>query len=131
MTSFEMREPSLLPSLATSTRARQATNRHSIRRSWIGGCERCQAELVSICERSGFNPNIAFVTDDMVVMQSLVAAGMGVTILPGLALQADRSPAVHTTKLRGFPRQIYSATYGEPPDPPATTALIQAIRDSV
>lgn len=99
--------------------------------AWIGGCERCQAELMSVCQRSGFTPRIASVSDDMVVMQALVAAGMGVTILPGLALQAHRSPAVHTTELPDFPRQIYAVTYGDPPDPPATTALIQTIRDSV
>jgi DNA-binding transcriptional LysR family regulator len=67
----------------------------------------------------------------MVVVQALVAAGMGVTTLPGLALQAHRLPDVHTTELTSFPRQIYAVTYGEPPDPPATIALIQAIRDSV
>ena len=99
--------------------------------AWIGGCERCQAELIALCQRSGFAPRIAFVSDDMVVMQALVAAGMGVTTLPGLALQAHRSPAVHTTELPDFPRQIYAVTYGNPPDPPATTALIQTIRESV
>ena len=98
---------------------------------WIGGCQRCQAELISTCQRSGFTPRIAFVSDDMVVMQALVAAGMGVTVLPGLALQAHRSPAVHTTELPDFPRRIYAVTYGDPPDPPATTALIQTIEESV
>ena len=97
--------------------------------AWIGGCERCRAELVSVCQRAGFTPRIPFVSDDMVVMQSLVAAGMGVTILPGLALRAHRSPAVHTTEIPGIPRQIHAVTYGDPPDPPATTALIRTIRD--
>jgi DNA-binding transcriptional LysR family regulator len=87
--------------------------------------------LLSVCRRSGFVARIASVSDDMVVMQALVAAGMGVTILPGLALQAHRSPAVHTTELPDVRRQIYAVTYGEPPDPPATTALVQAIRAAV
>jgi DNA-binding transcriptional LysR family regulator len=65
----------------------------------------------------------------MVVMQALVAAGMGVTTLPGLALQAHRAPGIYVTELRDFLRRIYAATYGDPPDPPATAALIQAIRD--
>ena len=65
--------------------------------AWIGGCERCQDELLTVCRRSGFAPRIAFVSDDMVVMQALVAAGMGVTMLPGLALQAHRVPGIHTT----------------------------------
>lgn len=99
--------------------------------AWIGGCERCQAELIAVCHLSGFTPRIPFVSDDIVVMQALVAAGMGVTILTGLALEAHRSPAVHATELPDFPRQIYAVTYGDPPDPPATTALIQTIRESV
>lgn len=99
--------------------------------AWIGGCERCQDELITLCRQEGFTPHIASLSDDMVVVQSLVAAGIGVTTLPGLALQAHRLPDVHTTELTGFRRQIYAATYGEPPGPPATVALIEAIRDSV
>jgi DNA-binding transcriptional LysR family regulator len=95
--------------------------------AWIGGCERCQAELVATCGRSGFAPSIRFASDDMVVTQALVAAGMGVALLPGLALQAHRDPGVHTTQLPDFPRQIHTVTYGDPPDPPATTALVEAI----
>jgi DNA-binding transcriptional LysR family regulator len=98
--------------------------------AWIGGCERCQAELVAVCRRAGFTPRIAFVSDDMVVMQALVAAGMGVTTLPGLALSAHRSPGIRITELPDVPRQIYAVTYGDPPDPPASTALIEAIRES-
>ncbi|WP_225859135.1 type 2 periplasmic-binding domain-containing protein [Streptomyces albicerus] len=60
-----------------------------------------------------------------VVAQALVAAGMGVAILNGLALQAHRAPGIHTTQLTGNTRRIYAATYGDPPDPPATTALIE------
>ena len=100
--------------------------------TWIGGCERCTAELVGVCQRSaGFTPRIGYFSDDMVVMQSLVAAGMGVTTLPGLALQAHRSAAVHTTRLVDHPRRIYLATYGDPPDPPATAALITTIQGAV
>lgn len=99
--------------------------------AWIGGCARCQEELVAVCARSGFAPRIEFVSDDMVVNQALVAAGMGVAILPGLALRAHRSTAVHTTELTGFARQIYLASYGDPPDPPAVTALVECVRGSV
>ena len=98
---------------------------------WIGGCERCRDALVAMCRRDGFTPRIGSVSDDMVVVQGLVAAGMGVTTLPGLALRAHRRPDVHTTEIAGFTRQIYAVTYGEPPDPPATVALIEAIRAAV
>jgi DNA-binding transcriptional LysR family regulator len=91
---------------------------------WVGGCERCRATLVAACERAGFSPRIGYSTDDMVVVQSLVAAGMGVGTLPGLALQAHRAPGVHATLLPRETRQVFAVTYGEPPDPPATAAVV-------
>ena len=94
---------------------------------WIAGCERCRSHLVEMCEQAGFSPRLAYTTDDMVVMQTLVAAGMGVTTIPGLALRAHRDPAITATRLPVPPRQIYAATYGEPPDPPATAALVGAL----
>ncbi len=95
--------------------------------TWIAGCVRCRAHLVEMCEGAGFTPRLAYTTDDMVVMQELVAAGMGVTTIPGLALRAHRHPAVTATKLRTPSRQIHAATFGEPPDPPATLALLDAL----
>ncbi len=94
---------------------------------WIAGCERCRSHLVQMCEHAGFSPHLAYTTDDMVVMQTLVAAGMGVTTIPGLALRAHRHPAITATRLPVPPRQIYAATYGDPPDPPATAALVAAL----
>ena len=94
---------------------------------WVGGCERCRATLVTACERAGFSPRIAYSTDDMVVVQSLVAAGMGVGTLPGLALQAHRVPGIHATELPGETRQVFAVTYGEPPDPPATAAVVEIL----
>lgn len=94
---------------------------------WIGGCERCRSHLVEMCLDAGFSPNLVYTTDDMVVMQSLVAAGMGVTTIPGLALRAHQHPAITATRLATPPRRIYAATYGEPPDPPATAALLAAL----
>jgi DNA-binding transcriptional LysR family regulator len=97
------------------------------RTPWIAGCERCRSHLVEMCERAGFSPRLAYTTDDMVVMQSLVAAGMGVTTIPGLGLRAHRHSAVTATRLPVPPRHIFAATYGEPPDPPATAALVTAL----
>lgn len=105
-----------------------ANHRHS---AWIGGCQRCRQELITVCRQDGFTPRIAFSSDDMVVVQAIVATGRAVATLPGLALQAHRRPDVHTAELTSYPRQIYAVTYGEPPDPPATIALIEAIQDSV
>ena len=104
-----------------------ANHRHS---PWIGGCDRCQAELNSVCRHEGFTPRIASHSDDMVVVQALVAAGIGVTTLPGLALQAHRRPDIHATELTDFRRQIHAATYGEPPDPPAVAAVLAALTEA-
>lgn len=101
-----------------------ANHRHS---AWIGGCERCQSELNALCQREGFTPSIAAHSDDMVVVQALVAAGVGVATLPGLALRAHRRPDIHATELTGFQRRICAATYGDPPDPPAVAAVLAAL----
>jgi DNA-binding transcriptional LysR family regulator len=95
--------------------------------AWVGGCERCRAATLTACGRAGFEPRIAYACDDTVVTQSLVAAGMGVAILNGLALHAHRVPGIHTTQLTDLVRHIYAATYGDPPDPPATSALLEIL----
>ncbi len=95
---------------------------------WVGGCDRCRAHLVDVCERAGFEPAIAYSTDDMVAIQALVAAGMGVATIPGLALRAHRHPDLNAFEVPGADRHVYVATYGEPPDPPPTRALIDALR---
>lgn len=98
--------------------------------TWVGGCVRCRSHLVELCEEAGFSPRLAHVTDDMVVMQGLVAAGLGVTTIPGLALQSHRHPDITITPLAVPPRRIYAASYGEPPDPPATAAVIAALTEA-
>jgi len=95
--------------------------------TWIAGCTRCRGHLLTLCAEAGFTPKIGYTSDDMVVMQSLVAAGLGVTTIPGLALRAHRTKDVVATQL-GTARHIHAATYGDPPDPPATAAVLAALR---
>ena len=66
----------------------------------------------------------------MVVMQALVAAGLGVTTLPGLALRAHRAEGIVASRLPGSQRHVYAATYGEPPDPPAVAAVLAALAEA-
>ncbi|RJL30385.1 LysR family transcriptional regulator [Bailinhaonella thermotolerans] len=96
---------------------------------WIAGCDRCRSHLLDLCAHEGFTPTIAFTTDDYVAVQALVSAGMGVTVLPALTISAHRNPAVRFTRLPASPRYVFAATYGAPPDPPATTALLDCLRD--
>jgi DNA-binding transcriptional LysR family regulator len=95
---------------------------------WIAGCDRCREHLLQQCASAGFTPRISFTTDDFVAAQALVTAGLGVTLLPGLALRAARNPGVRTARLRGTRRCVVAVRYGEAPDPPATTVLLDALR---
>jgi DNA-binding transcriptional LysR family regulator len=97
--------------------------------TWIAGCERCRSHLLAVCAEAGFEPRIGYSSDDMVLMQALVAAGLGVTTMPGLALRAHRAEGIVATELAAH-RHVYAATYGEPPDPPATAALLAALGEA-
>ena len=94
---------------------------------WIAGCERCRAHLIWQCELAGFTPLIAFTTDDVLVAQALAAAGLGVAMLPDLALRAARHPGIRAEPLAGARRQVLAFTYGEPPDPPTVEHLLDAL----
>jgi molybdate transport repressor ModE-like protein len=61
---------------------------------WIAGCPRCRGHLVELCEGRGFTPRIDFATDDYPAVIGLVASGLGVTVLPALALSAVRTQGV-------------------------------------
>ena len=98
------------------------------RHRWIAGCDRCRANLIRQCAQAGFIPKIAFTTDDYVAVQALVAADLGVSTLPGLALRAARHPGVKTVPLSGVRRHVFAVRYGDPPDPPAVTLLMDALR---
>jgi DNA-binding transcriptional LysR family regulator len=114
--------------LLSARRGRKLANLHDA--TWIAGCDRCRSHLLSLCHGAGFEPRIGYSSDDMVVMQELVVAGLGVTTLPGLALRAHRAEGIVTSELPGSARHVYAATYGEPPDPPATAALLSALVDT-
>lgn len=100
--------------------------------AWIGGCPACRDHQSRMCAEAGFAPRLQYTTDDMVVMQQLVAAGLGVTTIPGLALAAHRHPGVTATLLPQT-RRIHAVTYGEPPEPPpvavALACLVRAATD--
>jgi molybdate transport repressor ModE-like protein len=98
--------------------------------TWIAGCERCRGHLLALCQDAGFEPRIGYESDDMVLIQALVAAGLCVATLPGLALRAHHADGVVARKLTGLPRRVYAATYGDPPDPPAVAALVDALADA-
>jgi DNA-binding transcriptional LysR family regulator len=98
------------------------------RHRWIAGCDRCRANLLRQCALAGFTPKIAFTTDDYIAVQALVAADLGVSTLPALCLRAARHPGIRTVPLPGAHRYVYAVRYGDPPDPPAVSLLMEALR---
>jgi LysR family transcriptional activator of glutamate synthase operon len=42
--------------------------------------------VVDACEQNGFRPKIAFEGDDLDAIKGLVAAGLGITLLPEIAM---------------------------------------------
>jgi DNA-binding transcriptional LysR family regulator len=98
------------------------------RHRWIAGCDRCRANLLRQCAQAGFIPKIAFTTDDYVAVQALVAADLGVSTLPALALRSARHPGVKTAPLAGTRRHVFAVRYGDPPDPPAVSMLMDVLR---
>jgi molybdate transport repressor ModE-like protein len=97
---------------------------------WIAGCERCRAHLLWQCELAGFTPQIAFTTDDVLVAQALAATGLGIALLPDLALRAARHPGIRTEPLPGARRRVLALTYGEPPGPPVAERLLAALAEA-
>lgn len=61
--------------------------------AWIGGCRRCRVHLVSACDRSGFVPRISYETDNVSAVLGMVNEGLGVALLPTLALSTTAIPA--------------------------------------
>lgn len=59
---------------------------------WIGGCPRCRGHLLASCAASGFTPEIVLETDNAAAVVGLVAAGLGVALLPRLALSTTVVP---------------------------------------
>ncbi len=100
------------------------------RHRWIAGCDRCRANLLRQCAQAGFIPKIAFTTDDYMAVQALVAAELGVSTLPALCLRAARHPGIKTAPLPGARRHVFAVRYGDPPDPPAVTMLMDVLRSA-
>ena len=63
-------------------------------------------------------------------VQALVAAGLGITTLPGLALRAARHPGIQAAPLPGSHRQVLAVTYGQGPEPPAIARLLDVLSQS-
>ncbi|MEW2032717.1 LysR family transcriptional regulator [Streptomyces roseifaciens] len=76
---------------------------------WIAGCLRCRTNFLHECAEVGFAPDIAFTTDDNLVVQSLVAEGLGIAMMPGLVLSFMRHDRITGRALDPASRRQVSA----------------------
>ena len=98
--------------------------------TWIAGSTAVEDTLIGACLRSGFRPRVHYVVPEWVAKQGLVAAGLGVTLLPGLGLGAVRSDLV-VKRLRGEPtRAIYAATVEATSGPPSVPEFLTHLAES-
>jgi len=80
---------------------------------WLSGStpSSCSLILLSACRDAGFEPRIAFESDDYHVLQGFIAEGLGVTLLPDLALHALRKGVVvRPTSPQAPMRRVWVAT---------------------
>ena len=88
---------------------------------WISGCQRCQNHLHAQAAEAGFTPEIAFVTEDYVTTQHLVAEYLGVALLPRMAI--DASPPVPGIVTLPTNPATYREIFVTPGHDPAPAAL--------
>jgi DNA-binding transcriptional LysR family regulator len=99
---------------------------------WIGGATDCECNrLISrACAAAGFEPRIAFETDDYTAMQGFVAAGVGVSLIAELGLESVRDDIVIRGLGRDAPvREVYAATLAGSHRTPATQAMLEILTD--
>lgn len=97
--------------------------------TWIMSSENFEALLHRTAAVCGFTPVVTMVGDDYVAMQALVAHGLGVTILPRLALVAHRDRRVVYRPVRGWPpRSIDIELWPDRMRVDAVEAMLRALR---
>ncbi|MFE1801750.1 LysR family transcriptional regulator [Streptomyces sp. NPDC059517] len=95
---------------------------------WIAGCPRCRAQLVEVCESAGFTPRIDFATDDYPAVVGLVGAGLGVAVLPELAIESVRPKGARTVTVEpAVRREIVALTLPDLAQVPAVAATLDQL----
>lgn len=99
--------------------------------TWLCGASEssCRRLTVLSCERVGFSPDIAYESNDYTVIQALVAAGMGVTLIPDLAL-LHRNPGVAVVEIEPDPpiRRVWAVALEAGSRSSSTEQMIEVLR---
>jgi molybdate transport repressor ModE-like protein len=91
----------------------------------------CRAMLEHACRAAGFVPDVPFHANDFGVLAAFVAAGLGVAMVPELALDAF-GPDVAIRPVADVPvtRRLYAAARRGGLERPALAAMVQALREA-
>jgi DNA-binding transcriptional LysR family regulator len=99
--------------------------------TWIqetGSHSWCGSFHEAVCAKAGFAPKVGFRSDDYNVVQGLIAAGVGISLLPGLALTNVREDIVIRSLGPQAPaRRIAAATLAGRYRSPATGAMLDIL----
>jgi DNA-binding transcriptional LysR family regulator len=111
--------------LAHKPRLRMRDLRHE---TWIeGGRADCARPLLQAAAIAGFEPRIRFGAEQWLGKQGLVAAGVGVTLIPGLAVAGAREDIV-LRSLADAPTRRIVALLPEGYRAPAAEAFVELLR---
>jgi DNA-binding transcriptional LysR family regulator len=90
----------------------------------------CARHVVRSCVAAGFEPHVTFESDDYETVQGLVAAGVGVALVPRLALTRVRPGIVVRELAPSSPsRTVLAATLPGPAAPPAAKSMLLVLSD--
>jgi len=101
--------------------------------AWVQGdmAEVCGLMHLNACRKAGFEPRVAFESDDYNVIQGLVAAGVAVSLLPELALTNLRDDIVIRDLGRDAPlRRIAAAALAGRHRAPAAAAMLEILNEA-
>ena len=88
------------------------------------------AILLRACATAGYEPRIAFQSDDYTAIQGFIAAGVGVGLIPDLALASVRDDIVIRDIGDQAPsRRIYAASLAGSYRAPATAAMLEILEE--
>ncbi|MER5372520.1 LysR family transcriptional regulator [Streptomyces sp. NPDC002132] len=118
----------LVPERHPLARAESVAIGELARESWIAGCPRCRGQLVEVCAEAGFTPRIDFATDDYPAVAGLVGAGLGVAVLPQLAIESVRPRGARAVTLEpAVRREIVALTLPDLAPVPAVAATLDQL----
>src|SRR3954447_5260641 len=90
----------------------------------------CSELILVACREAGFEPRVEFESDDYSVLQGFVAGGLGVTLLPDLALASLRADGVVRPVVPETPqRRVWATIRAEGSRSPAADAMVEALRE--